>query len=167
MSLAPTQGLGARCQLCNVLDSLWHRNPLMHAFLVHRHGWTGKARIGKGSDRDSYRVWGCIVGVVEACSAPWAEPEHNSCSFITDSHVLCAAAFYLDGASGEASERGKDTSRSALALEAVTYADHERLHIDLNTQLAARAGGGTHGWVTLASLAGWFAGLTRSFLGLG
>jgi hypothetical protein len=99
-----------------------------------------EARFREGAHGDGHGLIVAVLGVEDGRPADRAKPEYEPGALIAHANVFGCGAGHREG-SREAGQSCKDTSRSALAGEAVADADAERFTLNFNAQLAAGTGG--------------------------
>ena len=119
-------------------------DPGMTPALVDGNPRRRKARIGERADRNADRPLVTFLRVEHRGAADRAEAESEPGALITGADVFGGSAGYLIRRR-KAGKRGEDGSCSPLALEAVTNANPTRFAVNLDPELAARAGSDSTG----------------------
>jgi hypothetical protein len=152
-SLTPVPIKGCRHKPAGRMDGLLMPMPCarcpqawissVHSFLVNRDRWTRKLRFRERADRNRDEAFKAFCRVVHRRSALRTEPESAVPSFVSDPDELLARALDRDRRRREASLSSKDTSSPALAGQAMTDRDPNRVGCDMSLKLATTAGGGS------------------------
>ena len=131
--------------LRHVLHGGKQTDPRMHAIFIYRERWCWKARVGECSD------WHCNVffvtfnRIVHGGTAFRAEMKCDSASFVADADVRRGFADDLNSMPREPRLRAERASSSALAGQAVTDGDTDRLFAHREMKLTTTTRGRTKG----------------------
>jgi hypothetical protein len=124
-----------------VLHSSGHRQPGMSARLVDRDCGRRERWIGKSTDRDSDHVRHRGQAVVHRRAAFRAEVECSRVAVVGDANIFCGAPLDADSVTREARLDAERAPRAALAREAVTHRDSDRLPLRCQLKLPTAASG--------------------------
>ena len=127
------------------LNARRHEHPGVHSLFVDRERWRRELRVSERSDWNGDGVVKALQHVIDRGATLWAELEGDTSSFVSDSDELLARTFDRDRAGGKPGLGPKDTSGSALAGEAVTDRDPNRVGCDVNLELATATRSGAMG----------------------
>ena len=142
LTVRSIEGLGSLRPLCAMAKQLgrifverfdaWRQlNPRMPAAVVDGNSRRWKARVGKGSYRDTHGIIVSVFGMEDGSPANWAEPEYELGSVVPDTGVFGDSTRDFER-SREAGQCREDTASSLLTSEAVANADSARFSLNFN-----------------------------------
>lgn len=117
----------------------------MHAIFIYRERWRWKAGFGECPDRHCNVFFMTFDRIVHGGTAFRAEMKCDSASFVADADVRRGFAEDLNSMPRETRLRAEHASRSALAGQAVTDGDTDRLFAHREMKLTTTTRGRTKG----------------------